>query len=450
MQAVGPVQAEERITSLDAVRGFALLGILLMNIVGFGLHAAYDDPTNAGGAAGANLWAWIVMHVLAEGKMRCLFSMVFGAGVVLLTSRAERRGAGATTADIFYRRNLWLMIFGIAHAFLLWHGEILYPYALCALVLFPFRNMAPKALLSIGAAMLVMIAGANVYGGFELKQTIARGRAAQQVEKSGGRLTEEQTTAKEKWEKLRKDLKPTPEEVEKENRRWRGSIADVLKVRAEIVWRWHSLAYYHYMMLDLFSMMFIGMGFYKLGIFSAGRSVKFYAVMAIAGYLIGLSVNSYTAWLRVTNNFDLLVNAQSTVTYDIGRLSIALAHVGALMLVMKAGGLTFLTNPLGAIGQMALSNYLMHSVICSTIFCGYGFAMFGRLERHQLYYIVASIWLVQMIISPIWLRHFHFGPAEWAWRSLTYWKKQPMRKAAWVAAEGQGGLSPVSPDASQS
>ncbi len=429
MQAVGPVQAEERISSLDTVRGFALLGILLMNIVGFGLASAYDDPTNAGGATGVNLWTWIVMHVLAEGKMRCLFSMVFGAGVVLLTSRAEQRGAAASSADIFYRRNLWLLVFGVAHAFLLWHGEILYPYALCALALYPFRQVQPKTLLLIGGTMLLIIAGANIYSGFELRQTITQGTAAIQAEKSGAKLTGEQEEAKQKWESVRKHAKPTAEETEKTNRRWRGSFIDVLKVRAESVWRWHSMAYYHYYNLDLFSMMFIGMAFFKLGIFSAARSMKFYAVMACVGYLIGLSVNSYTAYVRVSNNFDLVVNAYSTVTYDIGRLSIALAHVGVLMVLLKAGIVPWLLRPLAAIGQMALSNYLMHSVICSTIFCGYGFAMFGRMERHQLYFVVAGIWLVQMIVSPIWLRHFHFGPAEWAWRSLTYWEKQPMRKA---------------------
>jgi uncharacterized protein len=435
MHAVGPVQGGERISSLDTVRGFALLGILLMNIVGFGLHGAYDNPTNSGGATGANLWAWIVMHILAEGKMRCLFSMVFGAGVILLTSRAEQRGAGGPTADIFYRRNLWLAAFGIPHAYLLWQGEILYTYGLCALVLYPFRQLAPKALLWIGGVMLVLIAGASVYVGRDTGELIAKGKAAIAAEQGGAKLTEEQVEAKEKWESFRKHAQPTPAEVEKQNRKWRGSIIDVLKVRAESVWRWHNFAYYHYWNLDVFSMMFIGMGFFKLGIFSGTRSFKFYAMMAAVGYLIGLSVNSYTAYLRVSSNFDLVVSAYSTVTYDIGRLSIALAHVGALMLLVKGGMLLWLMRPLAAVGQMALSNYLMHSVVCSTIFCGYGFAMFGRMERHQLYYVVAGLWLFQMIASPIWLRHFHFGPAEWAWRSLTYWKKQPMRKAAPEALE---------------
>ena len=434
MHAAGPVRTEERISTLDVVRGFALLGILLMNIVGFGLPAAYDDPTNSGGATGINLWVWIVLHVLAEGKMRCLFSMVFGAGIILLTSRAERRTDGLSSADIYYRRNLWLIAFGIPHAFLLWQGEILYPYGLCALALYAFRNMAPKNLIAIGVAMLVIIAGCNLVVGSQLQTTIAEGKAAIELQKSGAKLTEQQDEALKKWEDVRKHAKPTAAEIEKTNQRWRGSFIDVVKVRAESVWRWHSLAYYHYYELDIFSMMLFGMAFFKLGIFSGTRSFRFYAMLAAGGYLIGGSVNSFTAFTRVSNNFDITVSQYTTLTYDIGRLSVALAHVSVLILLVKAGAMKWLTSRLAAVGQMALSNYLTHSVVCSTIFCGYGFGMYGRLERYQLYYVVFGLWIFQLIASPIWLKHFQFGPAEWVWRSLTYWEKQPMRKAAPAAA----------------
>ncbi len=389
MQTVGPVRSDERISSLDVIRGFALLGILLMNIVGFGLAYAYDDPTNAGGATGLNLWTWVTMHILAEGKMRCLFSMVFGAGVVLLTSRPN------AAADVYYRRNLWLMAAGVLHAFLLWQGEVLYPYALCALALYPFRVMEAKWLAWIGVGMMVIIAGFNLGSALEMKKTIEEGKAALAVT---GKLTEEQEEAKKKWEEVRKHAKPTPEEVEKTNKRWQGGIVDVVKVRAESVWRWHSMAYYHYYNLDLFSMMFLGMALFKWGVFSGTRSLRFYGVMAGVGYLIGLSLNSFTAYTRVVNHFDIVVNIYTTLTYDVGRLSIALAHVAVLILFVKGRVMRWLTGSLGAIGQMALTNYLTHSVVCSTIFCGYGFGLFGKLQRYELYYVVAGLWTFQMII----------------------------------------------------
>ena len=159
-----PVSASERITAIDTLRGFALLGILLMNITAMGMPmASYDNPSVSGGDTGWNLGVWSIMHVLAEGKMRCLFSLVFGASVILLTSRLDKRGNGA---DIYYRRNLWLAVFGIVHAYLLWLGDILYPYALCALVLYPFRKLRPKRLLAIGGVLLVLTSLSYIGKGF--------------------------------------------------------------------------------------------------------------------------------------------------------------------------------------------------------------------------------------------------------------------------------------------
>jgi len=133
MEPVGPVSQEERINSLDTLRGFALLGILPANVLVFGMYySAGGDPTVTGGATGLNLASWVLFHILVQGKMRCLFSMAFGASAMVLTSRAEERSP-ANAADIYYRRNLWLLLFGPAHAFLLFWGDILYPYALCAM-----------------------------------------------------------------------------------------------------------------------------------------------------------------------------------------------------------------------------------------------------------------------------------------------------------------------------
>ena len=137
-----------------------------------------------------------------------------------------------------------------------------------------------------------------------------------------------------------------------------------------------------------------------------------------------------SAWTIVRSGFDPATLAFASSTYDVGRLSIALAHLGVIMLLCKTGWLGWLMRGFGAIGQMAFSNYIFHSVVCAFLFTGYGFALYGRLQRYELYYVVAAIWVFQMIVSPIWLRHFQFGPLEWLWRSLTYWKRQPMRRTA--------------------
>jgi uncharacterized protein len=138
-------------------------------------------------------------------------------------------------------------------------------------------------------------------------------------------------------------------------------------------------------------------------------------------------------------NFDRVTFSITHVAYDVARLPVALAYVALLMMLAKAGAIRWLTSRLAAVGQMALSNYILHSVICAFVFTGYGFGLYGRLERYQLYYVVALCWAVSLVASPIWLRHFWFGPLEWCWRSLTYWRRQPMRiprpSAAGTAAE---------------
>jgi uncharacterized protein len=188
----------------------------------------------------------------------------------------------------------------------------------------------------------------------------------------------------------------------------------------------HGLPYYHPMNWDIWSMMLIGMGLFKLGVLSAAKSATTYAKMAAAGYLIGIPVNTYTAWIIINSNFDPVVQSFTGTAYDVGRLSIALGHLGVIMLVCRTNVLRWLTASLGAVGQMAFSNYILQSVITAFLFTGYGLKMYGTLERYELYYVVAAIWILQMIASPIWLRYFRFGPMEWTWRSLTYWKRQPM------------------------
>jgi uncharacterized protein len=174
-------------------------------------------------------------------------------------------------------------------------------------------------------------------------------------------------------------------------------------------------------------MMFIGMGLYKLGVFSATKSYRAYAWIAAFGYLIVVPANSYAAWLIVKSGFDRVTVEFTRVAYDIGRLSVALAHMALLMTLCKAGALRWLTSRLAAVGQMALSNYILQSVICTLVFTGCGLGLYGRLGRYQLYYVVAVCWVVSLMASPVWLRRYRFGPLEWCRRSLTYWKRQPMR-----------------------
>lgn len=422
----GPVTQSERFTALDALRGFACLGILLMNIVSFGSHDAYyDNPAATGPASGANLWVWMIMHVFAEGKMRALFSLMFGASTVLLTSRMEGR---PEAADLYYRRLLWLFLFGIAHGYLLWHGEILYPYAVCGLFLYPFRKLSPRKLILIALACWVVTSTCAIVGSLAKSHERTAGIAAIEKAARDETLTAEEREAKEEWEKFQEERNPTAEDIERNNEGWRGNTWTVLKTRAAVLFHYHSIPVYHFWNFDVWGMMFLGMGLFKLGVLSAGLSVRAYAIMALTGMLVGTAVNTYTGWVTIQAGFDPVVQISTFAVYDLGRFSTALGWLGLIMILCKTGTLRSLTSRLAAVGQMAFTCYVTQSILCTFIFTGSGLALYGKLERYELYYVVAGIWLFLLIVSPIWLKHFRFGPLEWGWRSLTYWKRQPFRR----------------------
>jgi uncharacterized protein len=343
---------------------------------------------------------------------------------VLLTSRLEGR---PDSGDIYYRRTLWLLLFGVVHAYLLWQGDILYPYALCALALYPFRRMRPKNLLTIGVTALVLLSAFNITRGFLRRADTLEAQAAVAKAERNETLTDEEKSAKEGWEKMLKRRNPSAEDLRKDAEKWQGGFISVVKARGTLVNEWNATAYYHPWNFDIWGMMFIGMALFKSGVLSARKSLRFYALLAAAGYAVGGAVNSYTAWLLVESNFDPVTHTFSFCVYDLGRLSVALGHLGLIMIVCQRGWLGFLTSRLGAVGQMAFTNYIMTSVICAFIFTGYGLGLYGELERYQLYYVVAGISIFQLVVSPIWLCHYRFGPLEWCWRALTYWKRPPMR-----------------------
>jgi uncharacterized protein len=176
---------------------------------------------------------------------------------------------------------------------------------------------------------------------------------------------------------------------------------------------------------DVAGMMLIGMALMKMGVFSAAKSYRYYAVMALVGYAYGASAGMFVVWDWTRNGF--APGTRWLTLYDTTRLAVAIGHIGIVMMICKAGALRFLTSSLAAVGRMALTNYVMHSVIVMFVFTGLGFSLFGQLARHELYFVVGGIWLFQLVASPVWLRYFQFGPLEWLWRSLTYKKMQPMK-----------------------
>lgn len=421
----GPALGADRISAIDTLRGFALLGILPMNIPFFAYYTfVFFNPSLQGGFEGANLGAWLFGHVFFEFKMMTIFSALFGAGIIVFTSRAEQRTG--KSAALYYRRLGRLLLFGLIHAYFIWEGDILVSYAICGMIAFLFRKLSVRWLLVIAGALLMVAPIINViFGAFmELMRS-----AAQAVE--AGTAEEWQTGLADAWTETEKGFVATEEVLAEQRAAFTGGYLDLLPQRAT------QAAMFQFFMIPLWgiwrvtAVMLLGMAALKTGVFSNLRSSAFYRKMLVVGYALGLPLAGFSGWLGATNEFDIarwyMIDSQFNY---FGSLLVACGHVALLMLIIRSGALRWLTARLAAVGQMAFSNYIAHSVICSLIFYGYGLGMWGEVNRVGLWGIVLLIWAAQLVWSPIWLARFRFGPLEWMWRSLTYWKRQPMRRAA--------------------
>lgn len=425
-----PVSEGERVYSIDVLRGVALLGILVMNIVGFAMpHLAYGNPRWAGDLSRADFWTWAVSHVVFDTKMMSIFSMLFGAGVVIFTQRLEERRGSA--GGLFYSRMGWLLLIGAAHGYLLWFGDILFTYALCGMLVYFLRRLHPGALISLGVFAALLAMPVSYLNGWAVAEMRDEARAAQVVLDEGGELTEEQDRALSAWADLAAFFEPTPEEIDRQVDIYRGSYIEIVKERAPFVRDIQTQYFLLWGLPRAGGMMLLGMGLYKLGVFSATRSMSFYAAGAAVSYAVGLPVTVYGATEFVAHDFDPVRAFKVDSQYNYAAsIVVAFGHVCAVMMMCKLGALRRLQQALAAVGRMALTNYLMQSLIATTLFYGYGFGLFAKLGRFELLGVVAVIWAIQLVVSPWWLRRYQFGPAEWLWRSLTYWRMQPMRRAA--------------------
>ena len=430
--SLAPTRQDERIAAIDTVRGFALLGILLLNILSFGLPPSAEfNPTAAGGVTGWNLKTWFAVGMLFDGKLRAIFSMMFGASVYILVGRLGRKGAGADAADIHYRRMLWMMVFGLIHGYLLWDGDILYYYAIAGLFLYPLRKLSPRVLLSAAAVMLLAMGAQSVYDYFHFRHAHQQFLQIQADEQAGKKLTDDQEKTKKEWNDEINDWQPPQSERDRDYQAHHSTWVAAFKLRAEHLHPGHTGLLYTPAgpWWDVLAMMLIGIALVKMDVLTGQRSFAFYAWMATLCLGIGLGSGFAVMWIMLKGQFTDEAAWLGYAFYEPSRLA-GLGYCAVLLMIVKAGWLRGLTTRLAAVGQMAFTNYILTTVICITIFEGWGFGLYGKLQRWQLYEVVLAVWIVNLAISPVWLKHYRFGPLEWLWRSLTYWKRQPMRRPA--------------------
>lgn len=396
---------DERINSLDVLRGFAVLGILVMNIQTFAMPmATYLNPTVWGSLSGVDGVVWYLGHLLTDQKMMALFSMLFGAGIILFTERAAAQGKSA--AAYHYRRNFWLLLFGAAHAYLLWYGDVLFLYAICAFALYPLRNWRPRRLIVLGVAFLLVSSAFYLLAAFSLPS-----------------MPEELLA-----EEILPSWNPPAAQLAAEIAAYQGSWSQQMSHRLPSTLEMHSLVFLIWGFWRAAGMMLLGMALYKLGILSARADNRVYWRFLAAGVLVGIPIIMIGIQWNFANNWGVESMFFGSQFNYWSSVLVSLAWMAALVLLLKHNLMTGFTQRLAAVGRMAFSNYIMHTLICGFIFYGHGLGQFGQIDRTGQIAIVIAIWILQLLISPIWLRHFRFGPLEWLWRSLTYWRVQPFAR----------------------
>ncbi|MGI4733358.1 MAG: DUF418 domain-containing protein [Janthinobacterium lividum] len=408
-----------RIATLDLVRGVAVMGIVLMNVQSFAMpEAAYANPAAYGGAHGTSLAVWATELVLVDGKMRGLFSWLFGASLLLVTDRA-----GARAAAVHYRRMAWLLVFGLAHLILVWDGDILVHYALVGTVAYAFRRRPASALVATGVSLLL------VQIVLDLDTPLAADQIAAQI--AGGHPS---AAALHDWPLLRDQFGvPVPATIAREIARHRGGypglvahrLAEAPGLIGGTLW---SVG------LETLAYMLFGMAALRGGMLTGAWSRAAYRRVAAIGFGIGVPLGLALAGWVAASGFD-----PRAVAWEADLLSAPIrppmiaGWIAVIVLALRPDGAV--GARVAAAGRMAFSNYLGTSLICAGLFDGLG--LFGMFSRAQLLVLVAGVWAAMLLWSRPWLARYRYGPMEWAWRSLARWRAAPMRADSSSPARGR-------------
>lgn len=385
---------DTRWESLDVLRGFALLGILIMNILSFGLPmAAYGNPTAYGDLSGLNNAAWWVTSLLADQKFISLFSLLFGAGVLLFAERAEAKGAAP--GRLHYRRMGWLLVFGMAHGWLLWYGDILFTYAIAGMVVYLMRKRSTAALLATAAVFFVVpILAYHLLIYFTLPYWPA----------------EEYADMQQFWA-------PAEAMLQAEVAAMTGSLAEQFAQRAEWTLMMQTDALLFITFWFTSALMMLGMVLYRVGFITGQWSTEAYRRMAwLAVPGIGLSAIGVVQMQR--HEFDFAASFIDTLWNYVAAPITMLGYASLVLLWVKSGAAAFLRYRLACLGRTAFSHYILQTLIGVLIFNWLG--LFGQWDRAALLLAAVLIGSGQLMLAPVWLRHFKQGPLEALWRRLTY------------------------------
>lgn len=429
-----PVADKARLEVLDAIRGFALCGILLINLPHMGWLMAADEPVRGVRDGGASAYLWWFGELYVAGTMRGLFSLLFGASMLLFLAKAERGSATPAEArKLMLRRLWWLLVFGIVDmTLLLWPGDILNIYAMAGLIIVPFAAAKPRTL-AIAAA--IALAGVSVYKvahQLPKQEILAKGPVIEAQAAAGQTLAADDKKMLERWRNWQTGRLATPAEIATEHTARMSGYPGNLRYLSKMSWEW-MITWQDTLMwvFDAVGFMLIGMLLYRLKWLQAEATRRTYLLLFLIGYGVGLPLKAIGAaadWrLFMGGGAQFWQFWLPAATMQTARLLVTLGHVGAFLWLWKTVG--WRLRPLQALGRMAFTGYLGQSILGAIAFSGFGLALWGRLSLAELWLGCAIIWAIEIAFAIAWLSRFSMGPFEWVWRALTYGHLPPMLRA---------------------
>ncbi|MEP2100920.1 MAG: DUF418 domain-containing protein [Parasphingorhabdus sp.] len=406
---------QTRHISLDALRGFAVMGILWVNITVFGFpEMAYISPSISTSGSVSDIASWMASFILFDGKMRAIFSLLFGASMMLVIERAS--ATGQSPAKVHFSRMFWLAIFGLAHFYLLWWGDILFLYAASGAAVYLFRSWSAENLIKRGVLIYIISSVLLIIGMgtmFILQSEAAQPGASQEIIDEFALMMEGLGTSKE--------------QLATESALYRGSFVQLLtdKLTNQVFDPFKNLILGP---LETIPLMMIGMGLYKSGFLLGQGNPDLYRRLAVWGTLIGGIIFSAFAWLAASGGFEIILMMNITQAWSsLPRLLMAAGYVSILILLIQRFAHHPLLHRVAAAGRVAFSNYLGTSIVMAFIFYGWGLGLFGTIGRAEMILFVLSTWTTMLLWSKPWLMRFRYGPLEWLWRSLARREVQPMK-----------------------
>jgi uncharacterized protein len=431
--SIDRVRGSERIASLDIIRGIAILFILFMNIPWMGGYGfVLFDPRYPTWTT-ADYWSTLVTNTWLEGTQRGLLELLFGAGILIMARRAMSSDGPVEVADLHFRRNIWLCIFGLANAFvLMWFGDILLVYGLAAVFLFPFRKLGPKAMCGLAAIFLAALVLYNLKNYSDeagrlqkVEQVSAASAAGKKLSEEDKKLLDEHRQQVERRTQLPGENAKAKEKIAKADKARHGSLADYWNAQRE-GWLW-LMSWFWVIEGEIVATMLIGMALFKWGIMQGKAPRSTYWALLLLGYGAGMAVRG-SLWVERLAFPPPGVHWQEVIG-DLSRLAVTVGHVALIHLILGSSVGRRLLSPFVAAGRMPLTVYLFTSfVMMWIVFAPWGLGLFGRWGMAGLMTVAAIVIVVELLATNLWLRRFENGPMEWLWKSLAYQKREPFRK----------------------